>query len=43
MHTATPLSCPLLQALTREDIGTALEGLKKKLMERNVAEEIADK
>jgi hypothetical protein len=39
----TLLCRPLLQALTREDIGAALEGLKKKLMERNVAEEIADK
>jgi hypothetical protein len=32
-----------LQALSRADIAPALETLKKKLMERNVAEEIADK
>lgn len=31
------------QALTRADIEPALAQLKKKLMERNVAEEIADK
>lgn len=31
------------QALSRADIAPALEQLKKKLMERNVAEEIADK
>lgn len=31
------------QALTRSDIEPALATLKKKLMERNVAEEIADK
>lgn len=31
------------QALSRADIAPALETLKKKLMERNVAEEIADK
>ena len=30
-------------ALTRADIDPALAGLKRKLMERNVAEEIADK
>lgn len=32
-----------VQALSRADIAPALEQLKKKLMERNVAEEIADK
>lgn len=31
------------QSLTLEDIQPALEQLKKKLMERNVAEEIAAK
>ena len=30
-------------ALTREDIVPALQGLKKKLMERNVAEGIAER
>lgn len=30
-------------ALTRDDIAPALQGLKKKLMERNVAEGIAEK
>lgn len=30
-------------ALTRDDIVPALQGLKKKLMERNVAEGIAEK
>lgn len=34
---------PPLQALTRSDIEPALATLKRKLMERNVAEEIADK
>lgn len=29
--------------LSKEDIETALEGMKRKLMERNVAEEIAAK
>ena len=51
---ASPLLLPMLctaclpsplpvQALSRADIEPALGGLKKKLMERNVAEEIADK
>ena len=37
------LSRSPLQALTRADIEPALAQLKRKLMERNVAEEIADK
>lgn len=32
-----------MQSLSRADIEPALAGLKKKLMERNVAEEIADR
>ena len=39
---AAPNPCAA-QALSRADIAPALETLKKKLMERNVAEEIADK
>jgi signal recognition particle receptor subunit alpha len=31
------------QALTHEDIDSSLQELKRKLMERNVAEEIANK
>lgn len=31
------------ESLSKEDIQTALDGMKRKLMERNVAEEIAAK
>ena len=48
LPTPTRPGCPRLPragtaALTREDIAPALEAMKKKLMERNVAEEIAEK
>lgn len=43
LHGLRVPSAHALQALTRTDIEPALATLKKKLMERNVAEEIADK
>lgn len=43
LHASSCAFVAHVQALSRADIAPALDTLKKKLMERNVAEEIADK